>query len=372
MKKTLVFLLAVLLLAAGCAAKPDPGPASPAPTQTPAAAAPTPESTAAPAATPEPAPEPVSDGSENLGYFSLAPSDGAVEAPMMGLHLPLSGLLLENQDRLTADVIVEKDTASLYLSLVNPDPGEDDPYGVQFLEIDGYASEQAPDDAIFRYLGKNDVFYYYWLDYAEMFRQYPDYYAYFSGFVAPEDASLYDALTQAAAELEDDVEILPLTLPKAMSADELGAAFMAAALPDLEGNEISLGGLIAGNKVTLLNIWGTFCGPCISEMPGLGDLARTYAGQGFGIVGLTCDILDARGNIQPEIVEDARDILDTTGVDYPILALSGELAEATELQYVPTTYLVDAAGHILRGPIVSAMPASEWETLILECLAEAG
>jgi thiol-disulfide isomerase/thioredoxin len=158
----------------------------------------------------------------------------------------------------------------------------------------------------------------------------------------------------------------------AAEAEGLGGLFADAVLQDLEGNEVSLGELISGNKLTLLNIWGTFCGPCISEMPGLGDLARTYAGQGFGIVGLTCDILDARGNIQPEIVEDARDILDTTGVDYPILALSGELAEATELQYVPTTYLVDAAGHILRGPIVSAMPASEWETLILECLAEAG
>ena len=201
-----------------------------------------------------------------------------------------------------------------------------------------------------------------------MFEQYPDYHEYLAGYVAPEDVSAYDALTEDAASVMNDVEILPLTLPKVMSADELGAEFMAAMLLDLDGNEVSLGGIISGNKVTLLNIWGTFCGPCISEMPGLGDLARTYADRGAGIVGLTCDILDGSGNIQADVVEEARDILDTTGVEYPVLILSRALEEATDLQYVPTTYIVDASGHILYGPIVSSMPASEWETLILECL----
>ncbi len=370
--KRIAFLLAVLLLfAAGCTAKQEPGPAAsappaetatPVPTQAPATAAPSHENTAAPIA------EPTSDGSENLGYFSLSPSDGVVEAPMIGLRFPLSGRLLEMQDKLTADVFVERSSASLYVSLVNSAPTEENPYDVQFIEIDGYVSEQVLDESVYQYLGKNDVFYYYWLDYAELFEQYPDYHEYLAGYVAPEDVSAYDALTEDAASVMNDVEILPLTLPKVMSADELGAEFMAAMLLDLDGNEVSLGGIISGNKVTLLNIWGTFCGPCISEMPGLGDLARTYADRGAGIVGLTCDILDGSGNVQADVVEDARDILDTTGVEYPVLILSRALEEATDLQYVPTTYIVDASGHILYGPIVSSMPASEWETLILECL----
>ena len=373
--KRIALLLAVLLLLAGCTVKQDPGPAesahaaetaAPAATQAPATAAPVQEHTASPTA------EPISDGSENLGYFSLSPTDGTVEAPMIGLRFPLSGRLAEMQDRLTVDVFVERSSASLYVSLVNSNPTEENPYDVQFLEIDGYVSEQVLDDTVYHYLGKNDVFYYYWLDYAAMFDQYPDYHDYLAGFVAPEEVSAYDTLTEDAARLLKDVEILPLTLPKLPSADELGAIFMAATLLDLDGNEVSLGGLISGNKVTLLNIWGTFCGPCISEMPGLGDLARTYADQGAGIVGLTCDILDGSGNIQSDIVEDARDILETTGVEYPILVLNRELAEATDLQYVPTTYIVDASGHILLGPIVSSMPASEWETLILECLEGIG
>ena len=152
-------------------------------------------------------------------------------------------------------------------------------------------------------------------------------------------------------------------------ADALGAQFMSAALSDLDGNDVSLGDLISANQVTMLNIWGTFCGPCIQEMPDLGELARTYADRGFGIVGLTCDILDGRGNVQDAVVEDARQIIASAGVEYPILVLSSELAQATDLMYVPTTYFADASGNILEGPVIGSMSASDWQTLIEKHLA---
>lgn len=157
--------------------------------------------------------------------------------------------------------------------------------------------------------------------------------------------------------------------PEAMTTDALGAQFMSAVLSDLDGNDTSLGDLISANQVTLINIWGTFCGPCIQEMPDLGELASTYADRGFGIVGLTCDILDGRGNVQDAVVEDARQIIDSAGVEYPILVLSSELAQATDLMYVPTTYLADASGIILEGPIIGSMSASDWQTLIEKHLA---
>src|SRR5699024_5930416 len=30
------------------------------------------------------------------------------------------------------------------------------------------------------------------------------------------------------------------------------------------------------SKLTMVNIWGTFCGPCIQEMPELGEISRSY------------------------------------------------------------------------------------------------
>ncbi len=150
----------------------------------------------------------------------------------------------------------------------------------------------------------------------------------------------------------------------AAEAEGLGGLFADAVLQDLEGNEVSLGELISGNKLTLLNIGGTFCGPCIQEMPDLGEIARSYADQGFGIVGLTCDILDNNGQVQPQVVQDALDILESTRAEYPVLILDFELMEAAELMYVPTSYLVDASGSIVDGPLVGSMSGEDWRTLI--------
>ena len=36
---------------------------------------------------------------------------------------------------------------------------------------------------------------------------------------------------------------------------------------DQKGKMVVLSDLVAKNKVTLLNFWGTFCGPCTEEMP---------------------------------------------------------------------------------------------------------
>ena len=40
------------------------------------------------------------------------------------------------------------------------------------------------------------------------------------------------------------------------------------------------------SQLTMLNIWATFCGPCIQEMEGLGELNREYDSQQFQIVGV--------------------------------------------------------------------------------------
>ena len=42
---------------------------------------------------------------------------------------------------------------------------------------------------------------------------------------------------------------------------------------DLEGNAVD-GSVMREAELTVLNIWATFCGPCIEEMPGLGELSE--------------------------------------------------------------------------------------------------
>lgn len=105
------------------------------------------------------------------------------------------------------------------------------------------------------------------------------------------------------------------------------------------------------NKVTVVNVWGTYCGPCIGEMP---DLQNWYTVEqskdsGVMIVGIPYDV-DA------STVDEAIDILRDQGVTYPNLLVDDGLYEMfiKDITVVPTTYIVDSNGNIVAGPIEGA------------------
>lgn len=137
---------------------------------------------------------------------------------------------------------------------------------------------------------------------------------------------------------------------------------------DLSGKEVRFGDMISQNKVTMLNFWGTFCGPCIQEMPGLGKLERRYKFRGFEILGMTSDIIGSDGKIQKSLVQDAKDIVADTGVEYPVLITSRELFEYGRFYAFPTTYFVDSKGRMLTEPVIGSQSEEDWEALITELI----
>ncbi len=136
---------------------------------------------------------------------------------------------------------------------------------------------------------------------------------------------------------------------------------------DLEGETVT-NDIFADKDVTMINIWGTFCGPCINEMPELGELALT-APEGSQVIGLVMDIsADDEASI-----ETAQEIVEVTGADYPHLIIDEILYEYIyNVPGVPTTIFVDSEGNQLCEPIVGAMPGEEYRAQIEELLDEPG
>ena len=66
------------------------------------------------------------------------------------------------------------------------------------------------------------------------------------------------------------------------------SAFPAFTATDLDGNTVTES-IFTEKDLTVLNIWGTFCGPCIGEMPELGKWAKEMP-DNVQIVGLIIDI----------------------------------------------------------------------------------
>lgn len=146
-----------------------------------------------------------------------------------------------------------------------------------------------------------------------------------------------------------------------------GAA-MDLVLPDPEDNEVRLGDLISQNRVTMLNIWGISCGPCLSEIPYLARLREKYKDQGFEIIGLTADLFDETGNIDPELLEKAKAAAGELGVSYPVLVMTGDALKQMKVIVVPTTCFVNSTGQVIGKTIMGARSEEQWERLIRDAL----
>ncbi len=142
---------------------------------------------------------------------------------------------------------------------------------------------------------------------------------------------------------------------------------------DLDGNPVD-SSIFADYPVTMVNVWGTFCGPCIEEMPALGRLAAEYAPQGVQIVGIVGDITLSDGVYNEELTQLARDIVAETGADYLHLMPSEDLAERklSEIQAFPTTFFVDETGTEIGEAVYGAQSEETWRAILDGLLAEYG
>ena len=142
------------------------------------------------------------------------------------------------------------------------------------------------------------------------------------------------------------------------------AIFGSFAAMDLEGNAVNEE-IFAGHKLTMVNIWATFCGPCIHEMPDLAKLSRAY-GDGFQIIGIPVDITDRNGAVIPDQKATALEIIAQTGANYRHLIPSDSLNEAYlfGVQAVPETVFVDSEGRQVGQSYLGARSEAEWRTII--------
>lgn len=131
---------------------------------------------------------------------------------------------------------------------------------------------------------------------------------------------------------------------------------------DLEGNPVSQE-VFTQSKLTMVNVWATFCNPCLREMPGLGELAADYDPSEFQIIGVVSDVREGAD------LSLVKSLVQETGADYPHLLANDSLDQAllAGVTSVPTTFFFDGEGAYLGG-VVGSAEKSAWEELIHELL----
>ena len=130
---------------------------------------------------------------------------------------------------------------------------------------------------------------------------------------------------------------------------------------DMEGNEVS-SSIFSESKLTMINVWATYCNPCLQEMPDLGELSGEYDSGEFQIIGVISDVQEGADQ---DTLDKASSLIEQTGADYPHLLLNESLYEAmlTEVTAVPTTFFFDSKGMVL-DTLVGSRDKDEWKEII--------
>ena len=126
-----------------------------------------------------------------------------------------------------------------------------------------------------------------------------------------------------------------LAFSSATFAVDAGKAAPDFQLPNLKKDGVKLSSY--KGKVVYLDFWASWCGPCKKTFPWLNELQKKYGKDGFEVVGVNVDAAKA----------DADSFLATTPAEFTVLLdPEGKVANAYELQGMPSSYLIDRGGKV--------------------------
>ena len=144
--------------------------------------------------------------------------------------------------------------------------------------------------------------------------------------------------------------------PAGVSVAEKGGIVPAMTLSDSSGQPVTIPAAWVG-RPSLVNLWATWCAPCLKEMPDLQAFATAQGDAGVRVVGIALD--DAAA---------VAAFLRQHGITYPVLLDAAGPADAgvrlgNPAGVLPYSVLVSDDGRLLKtriGPFTDAAEIADW------------
>ncbi len=112
-------------------------------------------------------------------------------------------------------------------------------------------------------------------------------------------------------------------------------------LNDTKGNGVTLSDVYKKGKITMIDFWAGWCGPCRNFNPTLVEIYKQYHKKGFEILGVSLDRDE----------EQWRDAIKTDKLNWTnvtdLNAWNGEVVNMYNVKYIPQNVFVDSEGKIL-------------------------
>ena len=118
--------------------------------------------------------------------------------------------------------------------------------------------------------------------------------------------------------------------------------------------------------LTMVNIFTTWCSPCVNEIPDLEKLYQEMKDKGVGVVGVTLDTVGSDGKQDEEAVKKAQVLQEKTKASYPFLIpdsgmMNGRL---NGISAFPETFFVDKNGNIVGETYSGSHSLDEWKEIV--------
>lgn len=143
--------------------------------------------------------------------------------------------------------------------------------------------------------------------------------------------------------------------PKGLAIAKRGQPMPTPKVWTLQGEHIDLP--IPKGRPMLINVWATWCGPCVKEMPELAEFSHQQGAHGVQVVGLALDDVDAIKDWLKRMPSPYPHYRDDAGPRDAGVVLGNPAG------VLPYTILVDADGIMRKqqvGPFASAADIADW------------
>ena len=123
--------------------------------------------------------------------------------------------------------------------------------------------------------------------------------------------------------------------------------------------------------LTLVNIFTTWCSPCVNEIPELEKLYEEMKEKGVGVVGVVLDTVGDDGKQDDATVKKAGVLQEKTKASYPFLIPDSTMMNGrlNGISAFPETFFVDKDGNIVGETYSGSHSLDEWKEIVEKELA---
>lgn len=188
-------------------------------------------------------------------------------------------------------------------------------------------------------------------------------------------ALVISVLTSCSSNSPTGISSVSTDTPSSSGFEESGdksaeSLFSQISTTTLYGEDIT-GDDFKGDKLTVLNVWATWCSPCVAELPHLQEISEYYEGQGVKIVGVMQDGVTEQFRPIESVLEEGRILLADAGAEYTVILPDEKitLEFINQMQFFPTTFFLDSEGNVVKT-VVGSKDTEGWRKEIDAILEE--